>query len=91
MFVGGEFYADARWSLDKPALSTEKMMFLNGGKACLIVIADYLRAHGIHKILLPAFMPDITARWSLRVACEYYPCVRDLLPRPERPGGGPMH
>ncbi len=80
MFVGGEFYADARWSLDKPALSIEKMTFLNGGKACLIVIADYLRAHGIHKILLPAYLcPDIaTTLERCGLACEYYTIRPDL-------------
>lgn len=56
MFVGGEFYDDARWLLDQPALSTENMTFLNGGKACLMVIGDYLRDHGIHQILLPSYL-----------------------------------
>ncbi len=80
MFVGGEFYTDARWSLDKPALSTEKMTFLNGGKACLIVIADYLRAQGIDSILLPAYLcPDIaTTLERCGLVCEYYAIRTDL-------------
>jgi len=56
LFVGGEFYDDPDWLLDKPALSTENVHFLNGGRACLAVIAGYLRGHGIHRILLPAYL-----------------------------------
>lgn len=80
MFVGGEFYADARWLLDEAAISTEKMIFLNGGKACLIVIADYLRAHGVEKILLPAYLcPTIVNTLESRgLACAYYPIRPDF-------------
>ena len=56
MFVGGEFYYDGRWLLKKPQLSTEGMYFLNGGRACLAVIGDYLIGHGIRKILLPSYL-----------------------------------
>ena len=55
-FVGGEFYADGDWSVSTPTLHTGEMYFLNGGKACLIVIADYLLAHGIKHVLLPAYL-----------------------------------
>lgn len=56
MFAGGEFYYDERWVTDRPALSTQNMLFLNGGAACLTVICDSLRDHGIQKILLPAYL-----------------------------------
>ncbi len=56
MFVGGEFYYDGRWLLKKPQLSTEGMYFLNGGRACLAVIGDYLIGHGIRQILLPSYL-----------------------------------
>jgi hypothetical protein len=56
LFVGGEFYDDPDWQLDRPALSTGNAHFLNGGRACLAVIAGYLRGHGINRILLPAYL-----------------------------------
>jgi dTDP-4-amino-4,6-dideoxygalactose transaminase len=56
MFVGGEFYYDGRWFLEKPAVSTDGMYFLNGGTACLTVISDYLKAHRIKQILLPSYL-----------------------------------
>ena len=56
MFVGGEFYYDQRWLLEKPRLSTDNTHFLNGGRACLAVIGDYLISHGIRKILLPSYL-----------------------------------
>ena len=40
MFVGGEFYYDEEFQVEKPGISTDRMTFLNGGKACLIVICD---------------------------------------------------
>jgi dTDP-4-amino-4,6-dideoxygalactose transaminase len=56
MFVGGEFYVDERWLLDEPAIDTSGSLFLNGGKACLMVIGDYLVSEGIHEILLPSYL-----------------------------------
>ena len=56
MFVGGEFYADERWRLDEPAIDTSGSIFLNGGKACLTVIGDYLVSLGIREILLPSYL-----------------------------------
>jgi hypothetical protein len=56
MFVGGEFYTDTYWLRDKPTLSTKNMIFLNGGKGCLVVLGDYLLEHGISKILLPSYL-----------------------------------
>lgn len=56
MFVGGEFYYEDRWFLNQPTLSTEKTTFLNGGKACLTLICDYLMDHQIDRILLPAYL-----------------------------------
>ncbi len=56
MFVGGEFYYDQCWLSDKPMHTTKKMYFLNGGRACLAIIGDYLIDHGIGKVLLPAYL-----------------------------------
>ena len=56
MFVGGEFYADERWQVDQPAADTSGSLFLNGGKACLTVIGDYLVSLGIREILLPSYL-----------------------------------
>ena len=74
MFVGGEFYSDARWLMDSPTLSTAGSTFLNGGKACLIVIADYLLEHGINNILLPSYLCPTIVNTLERVGlgCEYY-------------------
>ncbi len=56
MFVGGEFYYDSSWQVNTSVVDTSHLTFLNGGKACLIVIGDYLRAHGINEILLPSYL-----------------------------------
>ena len=80
MFVGGEFYADERWTLERPGIDTSGLTFLNGGKACLIVIADYLRAQGIGSVLLPAYLcPDIvTTLERCGLDCAYYAVRPDL-------------
>ncbi|NPV41367.1 MAG: hypothetical protein HPY72_08515 [Anaerolineae bacterium] len=80
MFVGGEFYADERWTLDQPGVDTCGLTFLNGGKACLIVIADHLRAQGIGRVLLPAYLcPDIaTTLERCGLTCSYYDIRPDL-------------
>jgi hypothetical protein len=74
MFVGGEFYEDTRWMMDQPTISTGDMLFLNGGKACLIVICDYLQAQGIHKILLPSYLCPtvVNTLEGCGLACTYY-------------------
>lgn len=74
MFVGGEFYQDTRWLADKPTISTENMTFLNGGKACLVVICDYLLEHGVKKILLPSYLCPtiITTLEGCGLTCDYY-------------------
>ena len=56
MFAGGEFFYDGEWLLDQPAPAIGNRYFLNGGRACLAVIGDYLLDHGIHKILLPSYL-----------------------------------
>lgn len=80
MWVGGEFYYDERWQVDAPAIDTSGMTFLNGGKACLFVIARFLRRHGVDAILLPAYLcptiVDTLERCGLR--CAYYPVQSDL-------------
>lgn len=80
MFVGGEFYNDTRWFSDRPMISTSTMTFLNGGKACLIVISEYLIDHGIRKILLPSYLcPTIvTTLENCGLSCEYYQINSDF-------------
>jgi len=56
MFVGGEFYEDTAWVTHTPAPPIEDAFFLNGGRACLNMISDYLRANKFQKILLPAYL-----------------------------------
>jgi dTDP-4-amino-4,6-dideoxygalactose transaminase len=74
MFVGGEFYDDPYWLADTPTLSTGNMTFLNGGKACLVVISDYLLDHGIKNVLLPTYLcPTIvTTLERCGLICGYY-------------------
>jgi len=55
-FVGGEFYADDTYCINTPMIDTSQMLFLNGGKACLTLICDWLKAHHIHDILLPSYL-----------------------------------
>ncbi len=55
-FVGGEFYYDERWQAEKTIDPSGGALFLNGGKACLMVICDYLRDHGTRQVLLPAYL-----------------------------------
>ncbi len=74
LFVGGEFYTDDQWLTTSRTINTDGMYFLNGGKACLILIADFLRAHDIHQILLPAYLcPSIiTTLEKQGLQCSYY-------------------
>ena len=81
MFVGGEFYTDNRWLTPAPTLSTPPgTLFLNGGKACLVVIADDLLDHGIDKILLPSYLcPSIVNTFEQRgLQWDTYPVNPDL-------------
>ena len=80
LFAGGEFYADNDWSAPTPTLQTGNMYFLNGGKACLTVIADYLIAQGIKSILLPAYLcPSILITLESRgLHCDFYRVQPDL-------------
>ena len=56
MFVGGEFYYDEQWKTDHLTIPVEGMTFLNGGKACLTIISDYLNDHNITRVLLPSYL-----------------------------------
>lgn len=56
MFVGGEFYEDEAWVTDTPAPPIEDAIFLNGGRACLSVIATYLKAKNYDTVLLPSYL-----------------------------------
>lgn len=80
MFVGGEFYYDGWGNITQPVIDTRGMTFLSGGKACLIVISDYLLSRGIERILLPSYLcptiVDTLERCGL--ACDYYQVKRDL-------------
>ena len=80
IFVGGEFYYDDQWKTDLPTFPTEGTIFLNGGKACLTVICDYLRDHGISRVLLPAYLcPTIVDTIeSCGLDCDYYDIFPDF-------------
>jgi hypothetical protein len=80
MFVGGEFYYDESWLLDSPALDVQGSTFLNGGTACLLVIADYLLDHGIRRVLLPSYLcPSIVTTFEYRgLDCGFYLVNEDL-------------
>ena len=80
MFVGGEFYYDETYRVEQPGVSTDQMVFLNGGKACLIVICESLRDHGIDRILLPAYICPTIVNTLERcgMKCAYYPVRPDL-------------
>lgn len=80
MLVGGEFYQDEAWYVEQPVISTDRAVFLNGGKACLVVICDYLRDHGINRILLPSYLCPTIVNTLERcgMTCEYYPIRPDL-------------
>lgn len=74
MIIGGEFYEDTRWRMDTPTISTKNMVFLNGGKACLLTIGACLLDHNIQKILLPAYLcPSIVNPLEQSgLTCDYY-------------------
>ena len=80
MFVGGEFYDDPQWLLEHLGLSTNGMTFLNGGKVCLMVIADYLLDHGVREVLLPSYLcPSIVDTLEqCGMACVYYQVLPDF-------------
>ncbi len=56
MIIGGEFYEDPTWQTEVASDAFQGMHFLNGGRACLTVIADYLLARGIRNVLLPEYL-----------------------------------
>ncbi len=74
LFVGGEFYYDDQWKTELPCFPAKDTIFLNGGKACLTVICDYLRDHNIRRVLLPAYLcPTIVDTFeSCGLSCDYY-------------------
>ena len=80
LFVGGEFYYDDQWKTDLPSFLAEGTTFLNGGKACLTVICDYLRDHGICRVLLPSYLcPTIVDTFeSCGLSCDYYKVFPDF-------------
>lgn len=80
MIIGGEFYYDDRWVVDTPTVDTAQLHFLNGGKACLIVICEYLLSRGFQQILLPAYLcPTIlsTIR-TTGMGVDFYTILPDL-------------
>jgi len=80
LFAGGEFYYDDQWKTDLPSFPTQGTTFLNGGKACLTVICNYLRDHGISRVLLPAYLcPTIVDTFeSCGLSCDYYNIFPDF-------------
>lgn len=74
MIVGGEFFYDSKLRVEQPIISTRGMNFLNGGKACLIVISEYLLSHGIDRVLLPAYLCPTIVNTLERcgLGCDYY-------------------
>lgn len=80
MFVGGEFYNESRWQVNSPVIETGHMTFLNGGKACLMIISDYLIDHGIDRILLPSYLcPTIVNTLEkCGLTCSFYQVNEDL-------------
>ncbi len=82
MFVGGEFYYDRAWLGNTPAHPTQDnyTYFLNGGRACLTVISDYLLEHGIGKVLLPAYLcPSIVDTFQRSgISWDFYQVNQDL-------------
>lgn len=80
IFVGGEFCYDGLWQTSQPAVDTSHLTFLSGGKACLIVIADFLKQNGISRILLPSYLcPTIVSTLErCGLSCAYYRVGRDL-------------
>lgn len=80
MFVGGEFYYDEKWRLDGTKDPGGGALFLNGGKACLTVIADSLLDQGVDRVLLPAYLcPTIVDTLEgCGLSCSYYHINSDL-------------
>jgi len=80
MFVGGEFYEDEAWGTDTPAPPIDGAIFLNGGRACLSMIAKYLKADNCSKILLPSYLCpsilDVMDQNSIKY--EFYQINEDL-------------
>ncbi len=74
LFVGGEFYYDERWKTKIRTNPMEGALFLNGGKACLTLICDYLRDRGIQRVLLPSYLcPTIVDTLeACGMSCDHY-------------------
>ena len=80
LFVGGEFYYDKRWQAERPTDPSNGALFLNGGKACLMLICAYLRDRGIQRVLLPSYLcPTIVDTLEARgMNCDYYAVGADF-------------
>ncbi|PKM48697.1 MAG: hypothetical protein CVU42_11885 [Chloroflexi bacterium HGW-Chloroflexi-4] len=80
MFIGGEFYEDSTWATASPAPPIADAIFLNGGRACLSVIADYLISKKIDQILLPAYLcPSILDVFDQKeIRYSFYKIEEDL-------------
>lgn len=80
LFVGGEFYYDERWRAEQPSDPSHGALFLNGGKACLTLICDYLQEQGIKRVLLPSYLcPTIVDTLeACGVGLDYYNVGVDL-------------
>lgn len=81
--IGGEHIYDPAWLL--PERVHLPGLFLAGGRACLRLIAQSLRAQGIRRILIPEYIcsavPSALRREGL--ACSPYPLDDHLQPQLE--------
>ncbi len=80
MIIGGEFFYDDRWYTASSPVARKDLIFLNGGKACLIVISRYLLDHGVNRILLPSYLcPTIVSTLEqCGLTCDYYQILPDF-------------
>ena len=80
MVIGGEFFYDDRWNTTNRSVLPKDMLFLNGGKACLIVISRFLINHGINRVLLPSYLcPTIVSTLErCGLHCDYYQVLPDF-------------
>ena len=80
LFVGGEFYEDHRWVSDTPVNVPDNQYFLNGGRACLRVICNYLTTNHQERVLLPSYLcpsiMDIFGKFGLQF--HFYNVNKDL-------------
>jgi hypothetical protein len=70
-FVGGEFWADPRWSTGRFTVPTAELTFLNGGEGAIRLICEVLKQRGIHEMLVPAYICSTMADAFDRYGMSY--------------------